>query len=101
MQTEVTNTVLPVGNVKNVISQKEAVYTAVMNAVKISDLSDGQTLAQYVNTNKTVKKAIKNEILVGLTNGTVTLRTSKTEKELKKYASGLLNNHLAKDARLN
>lgn len=74
------------------LSQKEAVYNAVTSG---QELTEGQPV--------TLSKAERTEVIEVLVKGFEAdqIELSSKQEDLKKYVSGLLNNWLRKDKRLN
>jgi hypothetical protein len=74
------------------VSQKEAVYNAITS---ITDVSDGQA----VELDKASKSTIIDALVKGFEASEIEL--SSKQEDLRKYSTGLLNNWLRKDKRLN
>ncbi len=91
---------LPLGQVTKLqepLSQKEAVYTYVIQAIGSHDLLAGQTLKDLIT--KDVRKIVRTKLFNGIKTGIIKYNPSKTDSEIKKYCSGLINNWLGKDER--
>ena len=73
-------------------TQKEAVYSALVSVCGVAD-AGSPTKAQ--------KQAVHDILVEGFKAGTIELSRSYTDQELKNYVTGLLNNWLRKDTRLN
>lgn len=100
---------LPIGNQQPLVaraegskmSQKDAVYKIIMDTVEatkvpVSVLKD--------TSNRSVEKKqanmrIKSAILAALKTGEISLKTEKTEAQLKAYSASLLSNWLKRDKR--
>ena len=82
-------------------TQKEAVYSAVMNVLSENGVQvDSTTDISSVMTRELRSQV--NEILVqGFSSGTIELEKSFSTSELRAYVSGLQSNWLRKDKRLN
>lgn len=74
------------------VSQKEAVYNAITS---ICDLTEGNA----VELDKASKATVVETLVKGFESGEIEL--SSKQDDLKKYSTGLLNNWLRKDKRLN
>ena len=80
--------------------QKEAVYALALEALAGATPAEGQPLKSLVT--KEVRKAIRVGLYAGIKNGTIKyVKSGKTDGELKKYCSSLINNWLKKDPRFN
>lgn len=79
--------------------QKEAVYALALAALTDKP-AEGQPLKSLVT--KDVRKTIRVGLYAGIKNGTIKyVKSGKTDGELKKYCSSLINNWLKKDPRFN
>lgn len=82
-------------------SQKEAVYSAVMNVLS----ENGVQTESGTNVGNLMTRELRsqvNEILVqGFSSGSIELDRTFTDSELRAYVSGLQSNWLRKDKRLN
>ena len=74
------------------INQKEAVYNAVS---EVKTFEDGEK----IELTKDEKSTIKEILVTGFEAGEITLQ--RTQTDLPKYCTGLLNNWLRKDTRMN
>ena len=84
----------------NKISQKCAVYAAVINVLKENNImfEDGMDAKVLLSTD--MRKSVSNILMTGFTQKTISLESDQGDK-LKSYVSGLISNHLRKDVRLN
>jgi len=81
-------------------SQKDTVYALALAALGEAKPAEGQPLKSLIT--KEVRKQIRVKLYEGIENGTIGYaRSGKTDGELKKYCSSLINNWLKKDARFN
>jgi len=80
-------------------SQKEAVFTAVVNVLAQENISivEGQPVAMT----KEYRALVNNILFEGFRNGTIELDREFSDSDLKGYVSGLQSNWLRKDKRLN
>ncbi|NBO39686.1 hypothetical protein EBU99_14000 [bacterium] len=77
------------------MSQKEAVYGAVVNVKGTTEFSSAVEMSRE-------ERAMVNQILFeGFRGGAIELDTEFTDQQLKAYVSGLQSNWLRKDKRLN
>lgn len=97
METEnlVTNQEKP-----SVIEQKDAVYQLALTALAGAQPAEGQPLKTLVT--KEVRKSIRVGLYNGIKAGSIKYsKSGKTDGQLKKYCSSLINNWLKKDPRFN
>ena len=80
-------------------TQKEAVFTAVVNVLAQEGISivEGQPVAMT----KELRAQVNNILFEGFRNETIELDREFTDSDLKGYVSGLQSNWLRKDKRLN
>ena len=76
------------------MNQKEAVYQAVVAITGFDGVGVCEPTSEQTRT-------IRQVLFEGFRNGSIELRKEYTDKELSNYVSGLLNNWLRKDKRLN
>lgn len=81
------------------LSQKDAVYKYVTEALGAVQLSEGQKLKDLVT--KEVRKTVRQRLGSGIKSGEIKLSKQFDDSKLKKYCSGLINNWLKKDSRFN
>lgn len=81
------------------LSQKDAVYNYVTEALAGSSKEDGQKLKDLVT--KEVRKVVRTRLFAAVKSGEVKLSKQFDDSKLKKYCSGLINNWLKKDPRFN
>lgn len=82
------------------LSQKDAVHTYVLEALGANyTLTEGQTLKDLIT--KDVRKIVRTKLFDGIKSGIIKYTPTKTDAEIKKYCSGLINNWLGKDERFN
>ena len=83
----------------NKSTQKEAVFTAVVNVLAQEGISivEGQPVAMT----KEYRAQVNNILFEGFKNGTIELDREFNDSDLKGYVSGLQSNWLRKDKRLN
>lgn len=82
------------------ISQKDAVYNLAIAALNDAKPAEGQPLKSLVT--KEVRKSIRVGLFEGIKNGSIRYaRAGKTDGQLKKFCSSLINNWLKKDQRFN
>lgn len=80
--------------------QKDAVYNLAVAALAGAQPAEGQPLKSLVT--KEVRKAIRVGLFEGIKNGSIKYsKADKTDGQLKKYCSSLINNWLKKDNRFN
>ena len=86
------------------LSQKEAVFlyvTEALHGVTITEgtppITEGTPLKTLVT--KDVRKVVRTKLFDGIKSGVIKYSPSKTDAEIKKYCSGLINNWLGKDER--
>ncbi len=84
-----------------VLSQKDAVFTFALAALNGTVSTDGQVLADLVRSNKEVRKTVRQQLFDGIREGTIKYAPVKSDGDLKKYCSSLINNWLKKDPRFN
>lgn len=89
-------------------SQRQAVYVAIMNVLADANVSfdDGQTPTAAEVLTKDQRKAVQEIVTMGLINGEVEFSSEArakydTVEKTRNYTSGLVNNWLRKDKRLN
>ena len=82
-------------------SQKEAVFTAVVNVLAQEGITI--TEGEPVNMTKELRLQVNNILFEGFKNNQIELDSNKTytDSKLKEYVSGLQSNWLRKDKRLN
>lgn len=81
-------------------SQKEAVFTAVVNVLSQEGITI--TEGQPVKMTKEFRAQVNNILFEGFRNGTIELdKADISDSDLKGYVSGLQSNWLRKDKRLN
>ena len=80
-------------------SQKEAVFTAVVNVLAQEGISI--TEGEPVKMTKEFRAQVNNILFEGFRNGTIELDREFSDSDLKGYVSGLQSNWLRKDKRLN
>jgi len=82
--------------------QKEAVFSAAVEALNLNQ-EDLVKLEQPLKSmlTKTVEKQIREKLFAGFRAGTVPLKAEKTDSQLKKYCSSVLNNWKNRDPRFN
>lgn len=81
------------------LSQKDAVYTYVTEALGGQQPAEGQKLKDLVT--KEVRKTVRQRLFAAVKSGEVKLSKQFDDSKLKKYCSGLINNWLKKDTRFN
>lgn len=81
------------------LSQKDAVYNYVTEALAGQQPSEGQKLKDLVT--KEVRKTVRQRLFSAVKSGEVKLSKQFDDSKLKKYCSGLINNWLKKDTRFN
>jgi poly-gamma-glutamate capsule biosynthesis protein CapA/YwtB (metallophosphatase superfamily) len=81
------------------LSQKDAVYTFVTEALAGLAPGEGQKLKDLVT--KEVRKTVRQKLFAAVKSGEVKLSKQFDDSKLKKYCSGLINNWLKKDTRFN
>lgn len=82
-------------------TQKEAVYSAVINVLSENGITVESGTDVSAVMNRTLRSQV-NEILVqGFKSGTIELEKTFSDSELRAYVSGLQSNWLRKDKRLN
>lgn len=81
------------------LSQKDAVFTYVTEALGSADKPEGTKLKDLVT--KEVRKVVRLRLFAAIKAGEVKLGKPFDESKLKKYCSGLINNWLKKDERFN
>lgn len=81
------------------LSQKDAVYKYVVEALGSADKPEGTKLRDLVT--KEVRKIVRTRLYIGLKNGEIKISDAANDSKMKKYASGLINNWLKKDERFN
>jgi hypothetical protein len=81
------------------IEQKEAVYQLALEVLGAAANNPASPLKTLVT--KEVRKAIRVKLFEGIRAGTIEFKPNKTDGELKKYCSSLINNWLKKDPRFN
>ena len=80
--------------------QKDAVFNLALQALNGQTATEGQPLKSLVT--KEVRKAIRVGLYEGIKNGSIKYsKTGKSDGQLKKYCSSLINNWLKKDSRFN
>ncbi len=77
-------------------SQKDAVYKFVLEALEAKP-AEGQTLKDLVT--KETRKVVRQKLFTAIRANEVSFSKQKTDSDLKKYCSGLINNWLKKDPR--
>lgn len=79
------------------LQQKDAVYQLALEAL------DGVSTTAPLRTliTKEVRKTIRVKLFEGIRAGTIEFKPVKSDGELKKYCSSLINNWLKKDPRFN
>jgi hypothetical protein len=80
-------------------SQKEAVFTAVVNVLEQEGISI--TEGEPVKMSKEFRAQVNNILFEGFRAGTIELDREFSDSDLKGYVSGLQSNWLRKDKRLN
>lgn len=88
-------------NSPNSLAQKEAVFQFVTEALQGTEVTVAQLKDKTVKTpeKKAVLKQVRVSIFNGIKAGTIAFAPNKTDGELKKYCSSLINNWLKKDKR--
>lgn len=81
------------------LSQKDAVYNFVQEALAGKEKAEGQKLKELVT--KEVRKVVRQKLFAAVRSGEVKLAKQYDDSKLKKYCSGLINNWLNKDPRFN
>lgn len=81
------------------LSQKDAVFNFIKDALNGTEVAEGQKLKDLVT--KEVRKTVRQRLFAAVKSGEVALGKQYTDSRLKKYCSGLINNWLTKDARFN
>ena len=81
------------------LSQKDAVYTYVTEALGGQQPGEGQKLKDLVT--KEVRKVVRQRLFSAVKSGEVKVSKQFDDSKLKKYCSGLINNWLKKDTRFN
>jgi hypothetical protein len=81
------------------MSQKNAVYNFVNEALENVVLAEGQKLKELVT--KEIRKIVRQKLFAAVKSGQVKLSKQYNDSRLKKYCSGLINNWLGKDIRFN
>lgn len=81
------------------LSQKDAVYNFVTEALAGTTPAEGQKLKDLVT--KEVRKVVRQRLFQAVKSGDVKLSKQFDDSKLKKYCSGLINNWLKKDSRFN
>lgn len=81
------------------LSQKDAVYNYVVEALGSADRPEGTKLKELVT--KEVRKIVRQRLFAAVKSGEVKLSKQFDDSKLKKYCSGLINNWLKKDPRFN
>jgi len=81
------------------LSQKDAVYKYVTEALESSAKEEGAKLKDLVT--KEVRKVVRTRLFAAVKSGEVKLSKQFDDSKLKKYCSGLINNWLKKDPRFN
>lgn len=81
------------------LSQNEAVFKFVNEALGQVTLSEGQKLKELVT--KEVRKVVRQKLFAAFRSGDIRLAKPYDDSRLKKYCSGLINNWLKKDPRFN
>ncbi|SRR6266481_8857319 len=90
---------------ENKMSQKDATYCFIMDALKVDGLGskyqlpEGTKLKDIVT--KEIRKVVRQNLFKALAEGTVGLTKVMTDSRKKKYCSGLVNHWLKKDPRFN
>lgn len=80
--------------------QKDAVHALALQALNGAQPAEGQPLKSLVT--KEVRKAIRVGLYDGIKAGTIKYsKAGKSDGQLKKYCSSLINNWLKKDPRFN
>lgn len=80
-------------------SQKDAVYTFVVEALGSANKPEGTKLKELVT--KEVRKIVRTRLFAAVRAGQVSCAKPFDDSKLKKYCSGLINNWLKKDPRFN
>ncbi len=82
------------------LEQKQAVYQFVLSALPEGSTTAHSPLKSLVT--KEVRKVVRVKLFEGIKAGTIKYKPlEKTDGELKKYCSSLINNWLKKDDRFN
>lgn len=81
-------------------SQKEAVYLNTLNVLEL----DGEKLRTLEKPlrellTKSVQKQVRQKLFEGFKRKSISLKSEKTDSELKKYCSNVLKNWIARDSR--
>ena len=79
------------------ISQKEAVFQAIVNVIG-NDFSEGMNCKEWFTANPGTKEQVHAAVLEG---ANTVFEVKRAQKSMTKYVSGLINNHLTKDIRIN
>lgn len=87
------------------LGQKDAVFAFVTESMAGVTMEPGETvkarLAKKDDASKAVRKAVRQKLFAAIKAGTIKLSKPYDDSKLKKYCSGLINNWLKKDPRLN
>lgn len=104
-QTNATETTAATTPVEAKLSQKDAVYNFVTDALKVDGLGskyqlpEGSKLKDIVT--KEIRKVVRLRLFSAIKAGEIKLSKVMDDSKLKKYCSGLINNWLKKDPRFN
>lgn len=99
-QVETSSQQLQTADVKPQTEQKDAVYELAQKALAGASPAEGSPLKSLVT--KEVRKAIRVGLYDGIKAGTIKYsKAGKSDGQLKKYCSSLINNWLKKDPRFN
>lgn len=87
------------------LSQKDAVFNFVSDALAADGLGDKYKLPEGTKlkdiVTKEIRKVVRQRLFKAITDGSVKLSKAMDDSKKKKYCSGLINNWLKKDPRFN